>query len=142
MNFFVIAALNGLDILEADTRNLYLNAPCREKIYFTSGTGFGNRKGAIVVVVRALYRLKYSGDSWRVNCANTMRDMDFLPLEANPDVWIQNTTKSNGFKYWKYILICVDNVLCVSEHSGKVMGIIKSAYCFKEDASGKTYGRP
>ena len=54
---FVIAALNGLDILADDIGNEYLNAPRREKIYFTVGADFGNRKGASVVVIHELYGL-------------------------------------------------------------------------------------
>ena len=76
---FVIAALNGLDIIVADIGNSYLNAPCLEKIYFTAGSEFGNWKGASVVVVRALHRIKSSGSSWRSHCAETMRDMDLYP---------------------------------------------------------------
>ena len=34
---FVIAALNGLDILVADILNAYLNATFYEKVYFTAG---------------------------------------------------------------------------------------------------------
>ena len=139
---FVIAALNGLDILAADIGNAYLNAPCREKIYFEAGEEFGNRKGARVIVVRALYGLKSSGAAWRAHCAETMRDMDFTPSEADPDVWMRKATKSNGFKYWEYVLIYVDDVLCVSEHPKKVMETLKSVYRLKEDASGKTYGPP
>ena len=98
--YFVITALNGLEILAADIGNAYLNYPCRDKIYFTSGTGFGNQKGASVVLVRALYRLKYSGPDLREHCSNNMRDMDFLPSEADPDVCMQNATNPNGFEYW------------------------------------------
>jgi hypothetical protein len=34
---FLIAALNDLDILSCDIGNAYLNAPCREKIWFEAG---------------------------------------------------------------------------------------------------------
>ena len=51
---FVIVALNGLEIMATETGNVYINDPYHDKIYFTAGTGFGNYKGAIVVVVRAL----------------------------------------------------------------------------------------
>ena len=63
--YFVIVALNGLDILAADIGNTYLNSLCHEKIYFTDGAEFGNQKGDNVVVVRALYGLKSSGFYWR-----------------------------------------------------------------------------
>ena len=39
---FVIAAMNGLDILAADIANTYLNDPLYEKFYFTYGAEFGN----------------------------------------------------------------------------------------------------
>ena len=59
---FLLAALNDLDILAADIGNAYLNAPCREKVYFTAGREFGpSNMGKTVVVVRALYGLKSSG---------------------------------------------------------------------------------
>ena len=45
-----------------------------------------------------------------------MRDMDFVPSETDPDVWMQKVTNSNGFKYWEYVLVDVDDVLCISEH--------------------------
>ena len=51
-------------------------------------------------MVRSLYGLKYSRADCRSHCAETMRDMDFVTLEEYPDVWMQKSTKSNGFKYW------------------------------------------
>jgi hypothetical protein len=34
---FLIAALNGLSVVSCDIWNAYLNAPCREKIWFQAG---------------------------------------------------------------------------------------------------------
>jgi hypothetical protein len=34
---FLIAALNGLNVMAADISNAYLNANCQEKIYFIAG---------------------------------------------------------------------------------------------------------
>eukprot|EP00957_Ditylum_brightwellii_P181850 13853569-Ditylum_brightwellii.AAC.1 len=66
-----IAALNDLDVMAADIGNAYLNAPCREKVYFTAGTEFGAKKGQYVVVIRAFYGLKTSGAAWRAFLAQT-----------------------------------------------------------------------
>ena len=55
---FLLAALNGLDIVACDIGNAYLNAPCREKIWFVAGPEFGSRQGTAIRVVRALYGLK------------------------------------------------------------------------------------
>jgi hypothetical protein len=56
---FMIAALNDLDILAADVRNAYLNAPVSEKYYTIWGLEFGpNNVGKRAMIVRALYGLK------------------------------------------------------------------------------------
>ena len=39
---FLVAALNDLDILATDIGNAYLNAPCREKIWFEAGLECGH----------------------------------------------------------------------------------------------------
>ena len=38
---FLLAALNGVDMLACDLENAYLNAPCREKIWFEGGRECG-----------------------------------------------------------------------------------------------------
>ena len=86
--YYAIVDLNGLDILESDIGNTYLNTPCHEKIYFTAGAESGNRKGASLVVVCVLYRLKSIGAAWRAHCDETIMDMDFITLEDDPGVWI------------------------------------------------------
>jgi hypothetical protein len=42
---FLIAELNDLDIMAYDVGNAYLNAPCREKIWFKAGAEHGDKKG-------------------------------------------------------------------------------------------------
>jgi hypothetical protein len=44
---FLIAALNDLDIMACDISNTYLNAPCKEKIWFVAGPEFGSRQGQV-----------------------------------------------------------------------------------------------
>jgi hypothetical protein len=61
----VLAAANGLEILSCDVGNAYLNAPCREKIWFQAGKECGADAGKVMVVTRALYGLQTSGASWR-----------------------------------------------------------------------------
>ena len=54
---FMLAALNHLDIWACDIGNAYLNAPCREKVWFVAGPEFGLRQGTVIRIVRALYGL-------------------------------------------------------------------------------------
>ena len=55
---FLVAALNGLDVLAADIQNAYLNAPTEEKVWFRAGPGWGQHAGKPILIGRALYGLK------------------------------------------------------------------------------------
>jgi hypothetical protein len=48
---FLMAALNDVDVMSCDISNTYLNAPCREKIWFVAGPEFGSRQGQVVKIV-------------------------------------------------------------------------------------------
>ena len=58
---FTLAALNVIEISDADIGNSYLNAKCREKIWTVAWTEFGSEKGKFMLVVRSLYSLRSSG---------------------------------------------------------------------------------
>ena len=62
---FLIAALNGLDVLAGDIQNAFLNADCLEKVYFIAGHEWGSMKGRKIVIRKALYGLKSSGAAWQ-----------------------------------------------------------------------------
>ena len=42
---FLLAALNGVELLSGDVAVAYLNARGKEKVYFTVGHGFGHGFG-------------------------------------------------------------------------------------------------
>jgi hypothetical protein len=82
------AALNDVDVMKCDIGNAYLNAPCREKIWFVTGLEFGSRQGRVVKIVRALYGLKSSGTSWQSVLKQTiLEDLQFKPTIADPDAY-------------------------------------------------------
>ena len=62
---FLIPALNDLNIMTCDIGNAYLNANCREKIWFVTGPECGlELQGRPCKLVGALYGLKSSGAAW------------------------------------------------------------------------------
>jgi hypothetical protein len=128
---FLSAALNDLDILAADVQNAYLNAPTTEKVYTTAGKEFGKDAGRPVLIVRALYGLKSSGARWRDHISGTLRDGGFMSCKADPDVWMKPGTKPDGFKYWTYVLVYTDDILCVSHDPKAVMDYLSSRYTLK-----------
>ncbi|MGH3054668.1 MAG: reverse transcriptase domain-containing protein, partial [Gaiellaceae bacterium] len=129
----LVAALNDLDILAADIGNAYLNATTKEKVYTTAGREFGSRQGQSVLIVRALYGLKTSGAAWRAHLAQTLRDMNYLPCLADPDVWMRRCTKPDGFEYYEYLLVYVDDILCISHQPTETMSVLGKLYRLKDN---------
>ena len=85
---FLIAELNNLDIMACDVGNAYLNAPCREKIWFVGGLECGpEQRGKVLVITRALYGLKSSGAAWRATFAKTLEQLGFKDTRIDPDVY-------------------------------------------------------
>ena len=60
---FTIADLNSVDVMSCDLENAYLNVMCREKISFKGTTKCGEDKIKVLIVLKALYGLKYAGSS-------------------------------------------------------------------------------
>ena len=71
----IIAALNVFSTLGCDIQNSYLTATCREKIWKTDRPEFGSEAVNSILVVRALYGLKFSGASFGSFLAETLYDL-------------------------------------------------------------------
>ena len=131
--FFLIAALNDLDVLSCDIQNAYLNAGTKERNYFFCGLEFGpHNVGKPVLIVKALYGLRSSGAQWREHMANTLRTGGFQSCKADADVWIRPAVKADGTKYYEYVLCYVDDILCCSEHPQKFMDYLSTVYTLKQ----------
>jgi hypothetical protein len=111
---FLIAKMNGLEMIMTDIGSAYLNAECSEKYYAIAGKEFGEMAGRIVVIVRALYGLKSAGASWNHHLARELSAMGFSPCKADADVWLREHTKSDGTKYYEYLFVYTDDILAVS----------------------------
>ena len=135
---FLIAALNDLDIMSCDIGNAYLNAPCREKIWFKAGIECGEHKGKVMIVTRALYGLKSSGAAWRSMFAESLRKMGWIPTRVDSDVYRRRAVKPSGENYWELLLVYVDDCLVVSHDPKSTMMKIGEIYELKD---GK-YGAP
>ena len=109
---FLIAALNDLDIMSCDIGNAYLNAPCKEKIWFVAGKECGpNLEGKPCKLVRALYGLKSLGAAWRAMFSNFVTNtLGFTPTRIDPDVYYRKGIRPNGDAYYEYMLVYVDDL--------------------------------
>jgi hypothetical protein len=138
---FLLAALNEVEIKTIDIENAYLNAKAREKVYTTAGPEFRpDKQGRPVIIERALYGLKMSGATWHAQLTETLRSMQFVPSMADPDVWMRAACKENGYSYYEYLLVYVDDILILSHNPTPILTCIQQFYRLKDPASDpKTY---
>ena len=72
---------NNIDIWGADIGNAYLEAFTDEKHNIVAGPEFQEPEGYILIFLKALYGLKYSGIRWVEVIHGILRDMKF-PLKG------------------------------------------------------------
>ena len=127
---FLIAGLNDLDVLAGDVTNAYLNAKCREKIWFEGGIETGEDRGEVLVVTpRALYGLKSSGTAWRADLAATLRDLKFTSSQTDPDVWLRNSGT-----HYDMIFVYVDDKLVFAKDPKFTMDELRELYELKPES--------
>ena len=131
---FLIAALNELNLLSADIGNAYLNAKCRERVHVRCGSElFGQEHtGKLAVICRALYGLKTSGASWRQHLANEIRNLGFINTKGDPDVYRRKASGPTGNPYYEYMLVYVDDIICISHNPKMWMDSLQATYRLRE----------
>ena len=89
---FLLAALKDIDVMACDISNAYLNAPCKERIWFIAGPECGSCVGMVCKLMWALYGLKSSGAAWRSMFSTFIKEgLGFKPIRVrlNPDRMIR-----------------------------------------------------
>jgi Reverse transcriptase (RNA-dependent DNA polymerase) len=109
-----IATLHDLQVKTSDIQNAYLTAPVSEKIWVICGPEFGSNAGKQALIVCALYGLKSAGAAFRNHLADCMRSLGYESCLADADLWMKRTTRpDDGFEYYCYVLLYVDDILCI-----------------------------
>jgi hypothetical protein len=82
------------------------------------GPKFGADAGRKAIIVRALYGLTSAGAFFRNHLADCMRHLGWQSCIADQDVWMKAETRPHdGYKYYAYCLLYVDDILIV-HHAG------------------------
>jgi hypothetical protein len=111
---FLIAAVNGYEVIAADVKNDYVQATSLEKYVAIAGDEFVDDEGKTAPIVRALYGLKSFGASWRAQIAHTLTDMNFVPSHGDPDVWMcMAFNQMTNASYLEYLLVYVGDLLAI-----------------------------
>ena len=108
--------------MAGDIQNAYLQEPSFEKHYVICNLEFGlDNIGKVALIRRALYGGKSSGvDFWKHLRACTIH-LGFESCKADPDVWMREAMKDDGSAYCEYVLLYVDDCLCISVNPEKVI---------------------
>ena len=109
-----IAALNDLQVKASDVQNAFLTAPCEERIWTMLGPEFGADAGKKAFLGCVLYGLKSAGGLFGHHLANCIRTLGYSSCKADSDLWYKPSTHlDNGFVYYAYILLYIDNCLAI-----------------------------
>ena len=133
--FFLLAALNDLDLLSCDIQNAYLAAPNKEKVW----TKFTDQlrpeyNGRRAIIAKALYGLRSSGRSFRDYLAKNLRELGFTSSKADPDLWMRAGVKPNGDKIYEYVISYVDDIVFQGVDPKGFMDALGQRFTLKPDS--------
>jgi hypothetical protein len=131
-----LAVLNALEVKTSDIANAYLSAPCVEKICVMFGPEWGADAGKKAIIVCSLYGLKSAGNAFRNHLADCMRELRYKSSLADPDLWYKDKTKVDGEQYYSYILLYVDDCLCIHEDAAGKLHELNKYFKMKKGSIG------
>jgi len=83
-----LAELNNLKLWATNIGNAYLEALTEGRIYIVTGPEFGDKKGHMLIICKALYGLWTPGLCWHETFSDCLCDLGFVPSRAEPDIWM------------------------------------------------------
>ena len=116
------ASLHQTQVLAADIRNAYLQAPTSENHYIICGLEFVlDNVRKIAVIVRALYVVKASGRDFWHHLQSCMVFWGFKSKGGDPDVCMRSVTQKDGILVYEYVLLYTYDCLAVSENEENIL---------------------
>ena len=65
-----------------------------------------------------------------------MEMLGYSPCLADPDLWMREAIHSDGSEYYEYVLLYVDDALCVSEYPREALMQIDKYFPMKRGSVG------
>ena len=115
---------------------------CTGRWLFGNGMGeagieFGpNLQRRVLIIHKALYGLKSSGAAWRQHLSSSIKSLGFKSPRGNPDLYLRAACKPDGTEYYEYLLVYVDDILCISHATAPIMKDLVTQYRLKEGSIG------
>jgi hypothetical protein len=104
-----IANQFGLELLQYDVPNAFLNATLNRKLYAETPAGF-KKDGELLQVLRALYGLKESPLLWYKDLRETLKSLGLTPISGSPCVYVNS---------WLILFVFVDDIVMAFHPSNK-----------------------
>jgi hypothetical protein len=108
-----------------------------KKIWTILGPKFGAElQGRKAIIIRALYGLKSAGAAFSNHLATCMARLGYKSCLAGPDVWMLARTRADGTTFWEYVLIYVDDILCISDNPKELLEQFDKYFPMKPNSIG------
>jgi hypothetical protein len=128
-----LVALNDMDVKMSDIENAYLKSPIAKKVWTVLGPEFGDDARKCALIVRSLCGFNSAGAVFRNHLEECMKHLGWNPCRADRDLWMKAETRpDDGVLYWAYILIYVDDILCVHHDHGAPLAKLDEYFKIKE----------
>ena len=128
-----LGKLNTLDTWGADIGNANLELFTDENLYIVSDPGFQELEGYILIFLKALYGLMSSGKRWAEVIHGILRDMKFIPSNADPCIWLR---KAPNLRCYESIAVYVDDLGIAAESPSAIIVMFKTKYHIKVEGDG------
>ena len=89
-----------------------------------------------MLIVRALYDTATAGGDFRNHLRECMKHLKYEFCAADHDLWIRKAKRDDDSDYYEYLLLYIDDCLCVSEHAEEALCEIDKYFSLKENSIG------
>ena len=98
----------------ADAQNAFLSADNIENHWIRAGPKFGAEQGGVIIVIKALYELKYASAAFRSFMTKKLDEIGFKSSPADPYVLLRPAIKPDREEYYEYVMVYVEYILAIS----------------------------
>jgi hypothetical protein len=126
-----LSELNGMELCASNIGNAYLEAYTAEKLFIVAGPEFGELKGHMLIISKALDGLRTFGLCWHEQFSQCLGEMGFEPCKAEPDIWMHRVDN-----FYEYIAVYVDDLCIASKDPKTITDMLTEQYGFKLKSTG------
>lgn len=113
--------------------NAYLEATTKEKRVIIAGIEFGELEGHMLVIKKALYGLRTSGQRWHERFAACLKELGYSLSPAEPNNWMG---PSKDKSHYEYIAVYVDDLAIVMQNPKEFIDLPEKKYGIKLKGTG------